>query len=55
MRFHEVLEALRDGGVRNVLKKRIFFNKTVMPVEMDLVNMSEALKVPSSSLSKAGN
>jgi len=36
MRFHEVLEAMYVGGLWNVLSKRIYFNKSVTLVEMDL-------------------
>ncbi len=41
MRWHELLESLREGGFRNVLEKRVYFNKTVMPVEMDLGSLAE--------------
>jgi len=41
LRFHEVLEALNEGGGRNLLRKRIYFGKTVTPVEMDLETLPE--------------
>jgi hypothetical protein len=44
LRFHEVIEALKEGGGQNLLQKRVFFNRTLMPCEMDLVALPEIKK-----------
>jgi hypothetical protein len=41
LRFQEVVEAFREGGIKNLLQKRFFFNRTLMPCEMDLVALPE--------------
>jgi len=46
LRFQETVEALREGGGQNLLQKRFFFNRTLMPCEMDLVALPEMGKPP---------
>lgn len=35
--FHQVIEALAEDGVKNILRPRVFWNRRAIPVEMDLL------------------
>jgi hypothetical protein len=41
LRVQEVLDALREGGWRNLLEKRFYFNRVLTPCEMDLESLPD--------------
>jgi hypothetical protein len=44
LRIQEVMEAFKDGGLRNLLEKRFYFNRVLTPCEMDLESLPELEK-----------
>jgi len=44
LRIQEVVDAFKDGGFRNLLRKRFYFNRVLTPCEMDLESLPDLEK-----------
>jgi len=44
LRIQEVVDAFKDGGWKNLLEKRFYFNRVLTPCEMDLESLPELEK-----------